>query len=200
MPDTDNDNIELAKSNFNYGEDYEYSFDKTDIDKNFYILFVLAKMGGIKNEGIQITTQEFAEKVGYSQQTISRRFKELRERKLLIRDIKGSKTYYKITSMGRELLRFIFHELKTIFNGFKETEFTGVVRTGMGEGAWYVSLSIYYKYFTDFLGSPPFAGTLNLELEENCINDYFFDLNLYKPKVIEPFTYDGRVFGRVNCY
>lgn len=44
----------------------------------------------------------------------------------------------------------------------------GKVTTGLGKGAYYMGKEVYQRRFDESLGFKPFAGTLNLEVDEDA--------------------------------
>lgn len=46
---------------------------------------------------------------------------------------------------------------------------TGTVFRGLGEGAFYTSLTEYREYFRNFLGFDPYPGTLNVRLDPESV-------------------------------
>ena len=75
--------------------------------------------------------------------------------------------------------------------------FKGIVFSGKGEGAFYVS--IYAKQFRSALGFTPYPGTMNVKLLDNV--DLFNSCLEYTPKkVIEPPNIEGTKLARVVAY
>ncbi len=48
-------------------------------------------------------------------------------------------------------------------------EINGRITSGMGKGIYFMSQDIYVKQFQEKLHYKPFVGTLNIKLDENCI-------------------------------
>ncbi|MFW6117809.1 MAG: DUF120 domain-containing protein, partial [Thermoproteota archaeon] len=76
----------------------------------------------------------------------------------------------------------------------------GVVFTGMGEGAYYISNPHYRKQFMEKLGFDPYPGTLNLKLTTDYDLTTYSELNAYPAIEIEGFEGEDRTFGSVKCY
>ena len=49
-------------------------------------------------------------------------------------------------------------------------EITGIVTTGLGKAAYFLGQDFYKNQFREKCGFTPFAGTLNLIVEEDCTN------------------------------
>lgn len=47
----------------------------------------------------------------------------------------------------------------------------GIVRSGLGRGAYFISQEPYRSFFKGLLGKPPFPGTLNVELNSDWIEE-----------------------------
>ncbi|HLF15930.1 MAG TPA: DUF120 domain-containing protein, partial [Candidatus Thermoplasmatota archaeon] len=75
----------------------------------------------------------------------------------------------------------------------------GEVRTGLGEGRYYLSRPGYKERFRAALGWEPFPGTLNLELGGAEANKLGY-LRRHPVHLIEAFQAEGRTFGAVTCH
>jgi riboflavin kinase len=78
--------------------------------------------------------------------------------------------------------------------------FKGKIVTGMGEGAYYMSLEGYKKQFQNKLGYEPFPGTLNVKIEDKNYLNSRKDLINYPSIFIDGFKNSDRTFGWVRCY
>ena len=78
--------------------------------------------------------------------------------------------------------------------------FKGKIVTGMGEGAYYMSLEGYRKQFYHKLGYEPFPGTLNIKLEDKRYMNSRKDLINHPSIHIDGFRNSDRTFGWVKCY
>ncbi|MDI6701799.1 DUF120 domain-containing protein [Methanothermobacter wolfeii] len=47
----------------------------------------------------------------------------------------------------------------------------GRVRSGLGEGAYFMTRDVYLEPFREILGSDPFPGTLNIEIDDPMITE-----------------------------
>lgn len=82
----------------------------------------------------------------------------------------------------------------------KPVFFKGKIVTGMGEGAYYMSLEGYKKQFQLKLGYEPFPGTLNVKIEDKNYVNSRKDLINYPSIYIDGFKNSDRTFGWVRCY
>jgi len=126
-------------------------------------LLKLALLGAVKRP-VTLNSSAFARSLGLSQQTASRRLIELERLGLIRRDVHFRGQTVILTERGVEELREVYVELKRIFEeevGRLTVE--GVVFTGLGEGAYYVSREGYRRQFVEKLGFDPYPGTLNIK-------------------------------------
>ncbi len=163
-----------------------------------FTLYKLAEIGAYPGE-IELTTSEIGEKLEFSQQTASRHLIELEDKGLIRRTKRGRKERIKITDDGMDMLRDMYINLQKILEETKQkVTISGILFSGFGEGAYYISHDGYKKGFINKLGFEPFPGTLNLRLSGEDLN---------KKKMIETnqlITIDGfsngsRSFGTVKC-
>jgi len=76
----------------------------------------------------------------------------------------------------------------------------GIVFSGLGEGAYYVTREPYRKQFIEKLGFDPYPGTLNLKLTS------WYDINLRRELEERPgikisgFENENRTYGPVKCF
>jgi len=162
-------------------------------------LFKLAELGAFSGE-LSITTADLAKSLSISQQTASRHLIELQTLGLIRRARSTRREAIRITAKGSEELNKIHLRLKAIFElRPREVMLEGILFSGIGEGAWYVSQPGYRKQFAEKLGFDPFPGTLNLRLKP----EYEDEKRLLEtiPHVqIEGFRDGERTFGPVVCY
>jgi len=77
------------------------------------------------------------------------------------------------------------------------SHFEGVVFSGVGEGAFYVS--IYSRRFLERLGFRPYPGTLNVRLRGR-VGEFNECLSRTEPILVEPPEIPGARLGRVQVY
>jgi len=168
--------------------------------RDFMLLYALAKMGA-HNEPIRISTTKFAEKIGASQQSVSRYLVNLEKKGLVERSIDREGSLVKISKAGEELLRDVYLELNAIFEGRPRLIVVeGEVFSGLGEGAYYVSQEGYRRQFIEKLGFDPYPGTLNLRITDKRGIIMRTALNVYPGIEIKGFRNKNRAFGPVKCF
>jgi riboflavin kinase len=162
-------------------------------------LYKLIEVGAYPNE-IIFTTTDLAKLLSASQQTASRHLIELEKIGLIHRVRLGRRESIKITAEGVKHLDNMFLTLKRAFElKTAETVFEGVVFSGLGEGAYYISQLGYRKQFEEKLGFEPYPGTLNLRVRKEDQEEVRL-LEASPFTLIEGFTDGNRSFGPAKCF
>jgi riboflavin kinase len=95
----------------------------------------------------------------------------------------------------------IFSTLKSSLESIPSyLEFNGTISSGMGEGAYYMSMKGYTKQFKTKLGYIPFPGTLNVKLKDKESIEAKRSLDAYPAILVDGFSDDKRTYGWVKCY
>lgn len=166
----------------------------------FFILYRLAEMGA-RNKTIKVSTTGLAREVGLSQQSASRLLIELERMGLIHRTTTNEGSFIRISKDGESLLRRVYLGLGAIFEGKTHSVVVeGMVFSGLGEGAYYVSKEPYRRQFIEKLGFDPYPGTLNLKItrEENA--RLRMELDAYSGIEIQGFKNKDRTYGPVKCF
>jgi len=161
------------------------------VDKHALTLLALAEDLGSAGDGVFLSSSQLGKTLGVSQQTASRRLKELEDAGLITRRRVGRRSEVKLTGKGTARLKKVSELLGRVLRrkGGSVT-LRGRVVTGLGEGAYYVLR--YASRIKRVLGFTPYPGTLNLAPEESL-----GDLAGYAKATIDAFTEEGRSYGRV---
>jgi len=169
--------------------------------KHLFTLYKLAELGACSRT-VKVSTEYLAEKMGASQQTASRHLIELEKRDLIKRTITQEGCLIKITDSGMAELKKLYSNLRLIFEAAYPPSITleGVLFTGLGEGAYYVTKEGYRKQFMEKLGFDPYPGTLNLKLTTEYDVKTKSELEAYPAIEIQGFKNESRTFGPVKCY
>jgi len=168
---------------------------------HFLVMIHLLSNGG-KDSYLEITSTQISRLINRSQQTASKILIDL-EKEELIERVKNKKKFgMKLTETGFSILQNIYHLLKISMeeSHIKPMIFKGNIVTGMGEGAYYMSLEGYKKQFQHKLGYKPFPGTLNVKIEDKSYMNSRKDLINYPSIYIDGFKNSDRTFGWVRCY
>ncbi|HEU4482819.1 MAG TPA: DUF120 domain-containing protein [Nitrososphaeraceae archaeon] len=156
---------------------------------------------GAKNNFVELTTNEIAKKIKRSQQLASKELLDLEFFGYIKRNKKSKKYSIKVTEKGYQQVYDLFLFLKTAVESFKHViDFEGHIITGMGEGAYYMSLNGYKKQFKEKLGYEPYPGTLNIKLNSLLFIEAKKEMLKYPSIYIEGFSDQSRTFGWVKCY
>ena len=156
---------------------------------------------GAKFNFISITTSSLAKEIGKSQQAASKHLLDLEKDGFIERTITGRKISVKITSNGSIELKKILNLLKKNLELSPSIVLSGKLVSGLGEGAYYMSLKGYTKQFIKKIGYIPYPGTLNIRLDNKkfsqMINQLDEDFISIK---IDSFSDKNRTYGWVKCY
>lgn len=169
--------------------------------RHLFTLIKLAEMGAHKRVA-KISTEYLAEKLGASQQTASRYLIELDNIGWIKRTVTPEGCLIKITDVGFKELQKLYSNLRFLVEAAYPPSVTleGTVFTGLGEGAYYISLESYRKQFMEKLGFDPYPGTLNLKLTTEYDIKARSELEAYPAVEVEGFKNENRTFGHVKCY
>jgi riboflavin kinase len=169
--------------------------------RHIFTLLKLAEMGAHRRTA-KISTEYLAGKLGTSQQTASRYLIELDKNGWIKRTITPEGCLIKITDVGIKELKNLYSNLRFLMEAAYPPSITleGVVFTGLGEGAYYISKERYTKQFIEKLGFEPYPGTLNLKLTTDYDVKTRSELEAYPAIEIEGFRNEDRTFGSVKCY
>ena len=154
---------------------------------------------GAMDEAVELASGEFAGLLELSQQTASRRLIELTDAGLIQREMGLRKQRIRVTDEGRSLLRSEHLLYRRLFEHQDHIVVTGRVKSGLGEGRYYLSRPAYVSQFEAKLGWTPYPGTLNLELAGPEANKLRF-LRRNPVHTVEGFQAEGRSFGGVTCH
>jgi riboflavin kinase len=169
--------------------------------RQIFTLLKLAGMGAHRRTA-KISTEYLAEKLESSQQTASRYLIELDKNGWIKRTITPEGCLIKITDAGVKELKKLYSNLRLLMETAYPPSITleGVVFTGLGEGAYYISKEPYRKQFIEKLCFEPYPGTLNLKLTTDYDVKTRSELEGYPGIEIEGFRNEDRTFGSVKCY
>ena len=174
--------------------------EKKEWDSSF-TLVKLAEMGAHRRT-TKISTEYLAEKLGTSQQTASRYLIELERLGWINRNTTSEGCLIKISEKGLKELERLSKSLRLLIEATVPPSITleGIVFTGLGEGAYYISKEFYRKQFIEKLGFDPYPGTLNIKLTTDYDIDSRKELDAYPAIEVEGFKNSDRTFGVVKCY
>jgi riboflavin kinase len=156
---------------------------------------------GAKHNFVPITTSSLGKSINRSQQAASKHLLELEQDGFIERVTSGKNVSVKITQKGYSEMVKLSSVLRTSLESAPSyVELKGTLVSGMGEGAYYMSLKGYTKQFKEKIGYIPFPGTLNVKLAkkehiETVAQFYNRDCIL-----INGFSDEKRTYGWVKCF
>jgi riboflavin kinase len=150
----------------------------------------------------KITTLDLAKKLGSSQQTMSRKIRELESLGIIERETVSKGQFISLTDDGMKFLRKKYLELREVVEHTKSEalSFGGILVSGSGEGKYYVGHDEYFLQFQDKIGFRPFLGTLNIRLKTVHDVKAKDEMEKMKPIIIRGFKKDNRSFGEIRAY
>ena len=167
----------------------------------WFTLYSLLKVGA-GARAVKISTTQLAETLGISQQSASRHLRNLESASMIRREIEKDGTFIHITNKGMEALSLVHHHLR---RDLEETAkeafvFEGIIFSGLGEGAYYVSQEGYREQVREKLGFEPYPGTLNIRLKTKLDLERKEHMERMPGVEIQSFKTEDRSFGSARCY
>ena len=160
---------------------------------------LLAK--GARHNFVAITTLSLGKSINKSQQAASKHLLELERDGYVERMRSGQRVSVRITTKGHTEMARISTILKSSLESSPSyIEFKGTIVSGMGEGAYYMSMKGYAKQFKSKLGYVPFPGTLNVKLKDKEFIEAKRTLDTHPGIMITGFSDGKRTYGWVKCY
>ena len=169
--------------------------------RNLFTLIKLAEMGALKRTA-KISTDYLAEKMEISQQTASRYLIDLEKKGWINRTTTPEGSLIRIQEAGTVELQKLDSSLRIPLEAAYPPSviMEGIVFTGLGEGAYYISKEHYRQQFVEKLGFDPYPGTLNLKLSTDYDLKTRAELEAYPAIEIQGFRNEDRTFGTVKSY
>jgi riboflavin kinase, archaea type len=156
---------------------------------------------GARYNFVGVTTTELGKSIGRSQQGASKHLLDLENSGYIERAKKGQKFAVRVTDKGYFEIQRLFSSMSAALESTPAAiNFEGNVASGMGEGAYYMSLEGYKKQFKIKLGYEPYPGTLNVLLTDQIFKNARRELGKYPSIFIDGFSDGTRTYGWVKCY
>ena len=163
------------------------------------LVYLLSK--GAKHNFVTITTSSLGKSIHKSQQAASKHLLELENNQFIDRIISGRNISVKITTKGySEMVKLSTILQKSLDSSPSHVELKGVLVSGMGEGAYYMSLKGYTKQFKSKIGFIPFPGTLNVRLDKKIHQEAIKQFESLDGIKIKSFSDGKRTYGWVKCF
>lgn len=155
------------------------------------LLYRLSTLFPSPNSTLHISTKRLGEHISLSQQSASRLLTRLSSDGLIEKTVSGRGHEIRLTDKGVALLEDMRRSLDEFLNEQDSVSFTGVVSTGLGEGAYYVHE--YESRIKKKLGFTAYPGTLNVNLGRNPQ-----ELLRYTSIEVQGFNRDRRSYGVIR--
>ena len=156
---------------------------------------------GARHNFVEVTTTLLGKGIGRSQQAASKHLLDLETSGYIERLKKGQKFAVKVTDKGYSEIQSLYLSLRAALESAPGTmDFEGNVISGMGEGAYYMSLEGYRRQFREKLGYEPYPGTLNVRLTDQIYMNGRLELGKHPSIFINGFSDGTRTYGWVKCY
>jgi riboflavin kinase len=157
---------------------------------------------GSHNNFVEINTNNLGKRIRRSQQAASQHLLDMEALGYIERKKWGQKYKIRVTEKGYFELENFLTLIRTALKSpsIPVLDFEGKVVSGMGEGAYYMSLPGYRVQFKEKLGYEPYPGTLNVKLSERTFMDARRDIGAYPSIFIAGFSDSSRTYGWAKCY
>lgn len=156
---------------------------------------------GARHNFVQVTTTELGKGIERSQQAASKHLLDLENSGYIERTKRGQKFAVRVTDKGYSEIQTLFSSLKSALESAPSfINFEGRVVSGMGEGAYYMSLEGYRRQFREKLGYEPYPGTLNVQLSDPIFMNARRELGKHSSIFLDGFSDGTRTYGWVKCY
>lgn len=156
---------------------------------------------GAKHNFVTVTTASLGKSIRKSQQAASKHLLELENNQFIERIINGRNISVKITPKGfSEMVKLSTVLQKSLNSSPAHVELKGTLVSGMGEGAYYMSLRGYTNQFKSKIGYIPFPGTLNVRLDKKVHQEAIKQFESLDGILIKSFSDGKRTYGWVKCF
>ncbi|MBS3136999.1 DUF120 domain-containing protein [Candidatus Woesearchaeota archaeon] len=147
---------------------------------------------------VKIQTNDIAVIFGFSQQTASRKLMELEGKGFISRAVFVDGIELKLTAKAKKCLDEHYLLLKSLYepDGLQKS-LHGIVKTGLGEGKFYIQIKQYKEAFEQKLQFTPYSGTLNLQVDAFARKEFLSHKKMIK---IDGFSTPERTYGGIFCY
>ena len=163
------------------------------------LTYLLSK--GAKHNFVTTTTSSLGKSIKKSQQAASKHLLELENSNFIERIISGRKISVKITPQGySEMVKLSQALQKSLTSSSSNVLLKGTLVSGMGEGAYYMSLKGYTKQFKSKIGYVPFPGTFNVKLGKKEYTETIRQFEGMEGRHIDGYSDGKRTYGWVKCF
>ena len=179
----------------------------TDIKVQHVLTLVHLLSKGARYNFVPVTTLELGRAISKSQQAASKHLVELDKNGFIERISDGRNYSIRITTKGYGEMTKLYKILEKSIGsgaagggGYPTILLKGHLVSGMGEGAYYMSLKGYTKQFKLKIGYTPFPGTLNIKLDKRQYIETIKQFEAFEGIKINGFSDGKRTYGWVKCF
>ena len=148
---------------------------------------------------VAVTTSALGEALGISQQAASAHLASLERDGMIRRSADGRGHHVHVTHQGRAEVARVLNLLQAAMKEKPRCVLRGTVVSGVGEGAYYMSLPGYVEQFRSKLEMVPYPGTMNVRLDSDS-TDVVLALGMSGGTLVDGFADGRRTYGWVRCY
>jgi len=148
----------------------------------------------------RISKMELAKTLGVSSWKLNKLLQLAEDEGYVEKHRMGRVFSYQLTPRSLALLHRVHSTLSSVLRATPLARLRGVVVPGLGEGAFYMSILKYLEAFKEILGYEPYAGTLNLRLDNESVETRRRLRETRAGYRVEGFHLDGRDYCRVTVY
>ncbi|MEM0156044.1 MAG: DUF120 domain-containing protein [Thermoplasmataceae archaeon] len=174
---------------------------KSGIAKDYQLYLALKAIKKLigRESSRNISSGEVAKLMGISQQSASRIIIKLGAEKYINRVLENRKQDISLTENGLDILFSELDSLSRILDMSDIITIEGEVKSGLGEGRYYISRKSYIIQFQEKLGYIPYLGTLNIKVGREFENE-LRRLRNSSGIHIDGFQTEDRTFGPVKAF
>ena len=168
------------------------------MDEDLSLLLFLSKKTELRNS-VLVSTAQLAQELNISQQTVSRKLRDLEEKGWIHRHVALNGTTIEIADNGRKLLDDTYQHLCHLLGSSTSIipQLRGQVVGGIGEGKFYMQQQGYLQQFIEKLHFKPYPGTLNIRVPINEVKQFLARKNKI---FITEFSTSERTYGAIYSY
>ena len=162
---------------------------------------------GARHNYVEVTTASLGSSIKKSQQAASRHLVELERGGFIERITAGRRVSVRLTARGLSEMEHLSSVLQKSLElasspALARVELVGILVSGMGEGAYYMTLDGYRTQFKSKIGYVPFPGTLNIRLSTRGAREAARRLRAERTGgvSIRSFSDGRRTYGSARCF
>ena len=165
----------------------------------YYLIMLVALVKS--RDFTRVSTREFGAAAGISQQNAAKVLVALERAGYIERKIVKNVTYVRLTDLAIRELEAIREVVERVVPSRRPSfKLIGRVFTGLGEGAYYLSLRGYREPIKKLVGFDPYPGTLNLRADDSETKVLLAWLRSLPGLVVPGFSDEKRKYGSAKIF